>query len=68
LDARELNQRTVKGILSRINTTKFISSVELKHAFRQIEMEESSRRYTACTQGGSLVLLAVGGDPGVRRR
>jgi len=41
LDSRKLNQRNVKdeypqqnieGILSRINKTKFLSSVDLKHA------------------------------------
>jgi len=61
LDARKLIQRTVKeaypqqiteGILSRINTTQFISSVDLNHAFWQIEMEESSRSYTALTVPG----------------
>jgi len=61
LDSRKLNQRTVRdaypqqnieGILRRINTTKFISSVDLKHALWQIEMEESSRRHTAFTVPG----------------
>lgn len=56
LDARKLNDRTVKdaypiqnieGILSRLDETHYISSVDLKFAFWQIELEEKSRAYTA---------------------
>lgn len=58
LDARKLNKLTVKdayplqnidGILSRIDETFYISSVDLKYAFWQIELEEESRPYTAFT-------------------
>jgi len=61
LDAKKLNERTIKdaypqqnieGILSRINTTKHISTVDLKHAFWQIETEESDRKYAAFTVTG----------------
>ena len=61
LDARKLNDRTVKdayplqnidGILSRLDYTHFISSVDLKHAFWQIELEEQSKAYTAFTVPG----------------
>ncbi|KAL7723637.1 hypothetical protein ACLKA6_006044 [Drosophila palustris] len=61
LDARKLNSVTVKdayplpcieGILSRIDETHFISSVDLKFAFWQIELEEKSRAYTAFTVPG----------------
>ena len=55
LDARKLNEKTVKdaypiqnieGILSRLDETHYISSVDLKFAFWQIELEEDSRAYT----------------------
>lgn len=61
LDARHLNSVTVKdaypmplieGILSRLNETHFISSVDLKDAFWQIELEEQSREKTAFTVPG----------------
>ncbi|KAH8328917.1 hypothetical protein KR067_006553, partial [Drosophila pandora] len=48
LDARKLNKITVKdayqqqnieGILSRIEMTRYISSMDLKHAFWQIELD-----------------------------
>lgn len=61
LDARKLNARTVKdayplqnieGILSRIDQTEYISSVDLKFAFWQIELEESSKQCTAFTVAG----------------
>lgn len=61
LDARKLNKLTVKdayplqnidGILSRIDETFYISSVDLKFAFWQIELEEDSKPYTAFTVAG----------------
>lgn len=61
LDARKLNNVTIKdayplqnidGILSRIDQTIFISSVDLKYAFWQIELAEESRAYTAFTVPG----------------
>ena len=61
LDARKLNERTKKdayplqnidGILSRIDYTNFISSVDLKCAFWQIPLEEASKEYTAFTVSG----------------
>lgn len=61
LDARKLNALTIKdayplqnieGIISRIDDTHFISSVDLKFAFWQIELEESSKPYTAFTVPG----------------
>ena len=61
LDARKLNERTVKdayplqnidGILSRLDYTFFISSVDLKNAFWQIALEEKSKPYTAFTVPG----------------
>ncbi|GBO99559.1 Retrovirus-related Pol polyprotein from transposon 17.6 [Eumeta japonica] len=61
LDARKLNQITIKdayplqnidGILSRIDETYYISSVDLKYAFWQIELEPECRPYTAFTVAG----------------
>lgn len=61
LDARKLNALTIKdayplqnidGILSRIDQTHYISSVDLKYAFWQIELEEEARPYTAFTVPG----------------
>lgn len=61
LDARKLNKLTVKdayplqnieGILSRIDETHYISSVDLKYAFWQIELDEESKPYTAFTVPG----------------
>lgn len=61
LDARKLNERTIKdaypiqnieGILSRLEDTYFISSVDLKFAFWQIELDPNSRPYTAFTVPG----------------
>ena len=61
LDARKLNERTVKdayplqnidGILSRLDYTFYISSVDLKFAFWQIGLEEKSKAYTAFTVPG----------------
>lgn len=58
LDSRKLNGVTVKdayplpkidGILSRLPKARYISSLDLKHAFWQIELEESCRNYTAFT-------------------
>jgi len=42
----------IDGILSRIASTIFISSVDLKHAYWQIELEEESRPITAFTVPG----------------
>jgi len=61
LDARKLNAMTIKdayplpsieGILSRIDQTHYISSVDLKFAFWQIELDERSKEYTAFTVPG----------------
>lgn len=61
LDARKLNKLTVKdayplqnidGILSRIDATHYISSVDLKYAFWQIQLDEDSKPYTAFTVPG----------------
>lgn len=61
LDARQLNSVTIKdaypmplidGILARLNETYYISSVDLKDAFWQIELDESSREKTAFTVPG----------------
>ena len=61
LDARKLNERTKKdayplqnidGILSRIDYTNYISSVDLKCAFWQIPLDEASKEYTAFTVAG----------------
>lgn len=61
LDARKLNNLTVKdaypiqnieGILSRIDETIYISSIDLKYAFWQIELEPKSRELTAFTIPG----------------
>lgn len=61
LDARKLNDLTIKdayplqninGILSRIDETYYISSVDLKYAFWQIELDEESKPYTAFTVAG----------------
>lgn len=61
LDARALNLVTTKdaypmpiidGILSRLNETHFISSLDLKDAFWQIELAEGSREKTAFSVPG----------------
>lgn len=61
LDARKVNAATVKdaypmplidSILSRLNETRYISSIDLKDAFWQIELEESSKEKTAFTIPG----------------
>ncbi|KAM8701504.1 hypothetical protein ACLKA7_004909 [Drosophila subpalustris] len=61
LDARKLNALTVKdayplpsieGILSRVDQTYFISCVDLKFAFWQIELDEESKACTAFTEPG----------------
>lgn len=61
LDARKLNALTVKdayplphieGLLSRLGDTYFISSVDLKDAFWQIPLDESSKEKTAFTVPG----------------
>jgi len=61
LDARKLNTLTIKdayplpsieGILSRVDQTYFISSVDLKFAFWQIELDEESKACTAFTVPG----------------
>lgn len=61
LDARLVNAVTIKdaypmplidSILSRLNETRFISSVDLKDAFWQIELEASARDKTAFTVPG----------------
>ena len=61
LDARELNKVTLKdayplpninNLLSRLGDTHFISAVDLKDAFWQIPLSESSRPKTAFTVPG----------------
>ncbi|XP_041566016.1 uncharacterized protein K02A2.6-like [Drosophila elegans] len=61
LDARKLNDVTIKdayplpsidGILSRIEQTYYISSVDLKFAFWRIELDTSSKEYTVFTVPG----------------
>lgn len=61
LDARQVNAATVKdaypmplidSIMSRLNDTRYISSVDLKDAFWQIELDEGSRDKTAFTVPG----------------
>lgn len=61
LDSRELNKLTVKdayplpiinGLLSRLGDTVYISSIDLKDAFWQIELDEHSRPKTAFTVPG----------------
>ncbi|KAL7735177.1 hypothetical protein ACLKA6_014893 [Drosophila palustris] len=42
----------IESILSRVDDTVFISSVDLKHAFWQIELDPKSREYTAFTIPG----------------
>ncbi|XP_043063215.1 uncharacterized protein LOC122319687 [Drosophila yakuba] len=69
LDARKLNNLTVKdayplpcieGILSRIEQTYYISSVDLKFAFWQVELDPESRPYTAFTVAGHFVASHYG--------
>lgn len=61
LDSRALNKVTIKdayplpiinGLLSRLGDTHYISSIDLKDAFWQIELDESSRTKTAFTVPG----------------
>lgn len=61
LDARAVNQVTKKdaypmpiidGILSRLHETHFISSIDLKDAFWQIELAKGSREKTAFSVPG----------------
>lgn len=58
LDSRKLNSVTVRdayplpkinGILSRLPRAEYISSLDLKHAFWQVELDEPSRDLTAFT-------------------
>lgn len=61
LDARQVNAVTRKdayptplidGILSRLNETRYITSIDLKDAYWQIELDEKSRDKTAFTIPG----------------
>lgn len=61
LDSRKLNERTKKdayplpyisGILGRFVGTKFLSAIDLKDAFWQVPLEESSKQKTAFTVPG----------------
>lgn len=56
LDARRLNERTVRDlypqahigrILSRLESAKFISTIDLKEAYLQIPLQRQSRKFTA---------------------
>jgi len=58
LDSREINRHTRKdayplphidGILSRLPPAKYITGLDMKHAYWQIPLAESSRPYTAFT-------------------
>lgn len=58
LDSREINKCTrkdayplphVDGILSRLPPARFITGLDMKHAFWQIPLEEKSRQITAFT-------------------
>lgn len=58
LDSREVNKVTLKdayplphvdGILSRLPSARFITGLDMKHAFWQIPLEQKSRPYTAFT-------------------
>ena len=68
LDARKLNARTVKdayplqnieGILSRIDQTEFISSIDLKFAFWQIELDNASRQCIAFAVPGRPLFVVM---------
>lgn len=61
LDSRKVNQLTIKdayplplidGIFSRLDETRFISSIDLKDAFWQVELDLRSREKTAFTVPG----------------
>ena len=61
IDCRDLNKVTVKdaypipnidGLLMRLTETRFISALDLKDAFWQIPLEESSKEKTAFTVAG----------------
>lgn len=61
IDFRKLNERTKKDawpipyistILDRLRNAQFISSVDIKSAFWQVPLNESSREYTAFTVPG----------------
>lgn len=61
LDARRVNEVTVKdvyplphieGLISRLDKTKYISTIDLKDAFWQIPLDERSRDKTAFTVPG----------------
>lgn len=65
LDYRKVNSKTKKdaypishigGLLSRLQDTRFISSVDLKDAFWQIPLEKESREKTAFTVPGMPLL------------
>ena len=44
--------QNIEGILSRIDQTEFISSIDLKFAFWQVELDDASRQCTAFTVPG----------------
>lgn len=44
--------QNIESILSRVDETIFISSIDLKHAFWQVELDEKSRPLTAFTIPG----------------
>lgn len=63
LDARQVNERTMKdayplphidGILSRFQSTRYLSAIDLKDAFWQIPSEEKSKEKTSFTRPGLL--------------
>lgn len=52
LDARKLNKVTVKDAYPLQNIDGILSSVDLKYAFWQVELDEESKQYTAFTVAG----------------
>lgn len=70
LDARKVNERTIKdtyplphidGILSRLQNTHFISAIDLKYAFWQIPLEQRSREKN-CIHCSWQAIVPVQGD------
>ena len=62
IDFRDLNARSKKdaypipnmdGILDKLRRAKYISKIDLKNAYFQVELSEESRQYTAFAVPGS---------------
>lgn len=69
LDARALNDVTMKdaypmpnieGILSRLDQTYYISSIDLKDAFWQVELAQDSREKTAFSVPAGHIIISPG--------